>query len=58
MKASDLLVRALEAEGVDTIFGIPGDGINGIIEALRARADKIRFLQTRASPRPSSPGRR
>ncbi|MBT5710302.1 acetolactate synthase large subunit, partial [Candidatus Poribacteria bacterium] len=25
MKASDLLVRCLEAEGVDTIFGVPGE---------------------------------
>ncbi len=33
--------------GVDTIFGIPGDGINGVIEALRVRQDKIRFIQVR-----------
>ena len=33
--------------GVDTIFGIPGDGINGLIEALRVRTDKIRFVQAR-----------
>src|SRR6185437_15451675 len=32
---------------VDTIFGLPGDGINGIIEALRLRKDKIRFIQVR-----------
>src|SRR5690606_21940387 len=29
------------------IFGIPGDGINGLMEALRVRADKIQFLQAR-----------
>ena len=33
--------------GVDTIFGLPGDGINGIMEALRTRQDKIRFVQVR-----------
>ena len=33
--------------GVDTIFGLPGDGINGIMEALRKRQDKIRFIQVR-----------
>jgi len=33
--------------GVDTIFGLPGDGINGIIEALRVRQDKVRFIQVR-----------
>jgi pyruvate dehydrogenase (quinone)/pyruvate oxidase len=33
--------------GVDVIFGLPGDGINGIMEALRERRDKIRFVQVR-----------
>ena len=33
--------------GVDTIFGFPGDGINGIFEALRTRQDEIRFIQVR-----------
>jgi pyruvate dehydrogenase (quinone) len=32
---------------VDTIFGLPGDGVNGIFEALRTRQDKIRFVQVR-----------
>ncbi len=45
--ASDVLVETLIDWGVDTIFGIPGDGINGIIEALRVRKDKIRFIQVR-----------
>src|SRR5438874_7165978 len=45
--ASDILVETLLAWGVDTIFGIPGDGINGIIEALRTRQDRIRFIQVR-----------
>ena len=39
--------RRLLDWGVDTIFGIPGDGINGIIEALRTRQDRIRFVQVR-----------
>ncbi len=33
--------------GVDTIFGLPGDGINGFMEGLRERRDKIRFIQVR-----------
>src|SRR5439155_10011384 len=33
--------------GVDTIFGLPGDGVNGIFEALRTRQDRIRFIQVR-----------
>ena len=45
--ASDILVTTLIDWGVDTIFGIPGDGINGIMEALRTRQDKIRFIQVR-----------
>jgi pyruvate dehydrogenase (quinone)/pyruvate oxidase len=45
--ASEILVDTLVAWHVDTIFGIPGDGINGIIEALRTRKDKIRFIQVR-----------
>jgi pyruvate dehydrogenase (quinone)/pyruvate oxidase len=45
--AADVLVSTLCDWGVDTIFGIPGDGINGIIEALRQRKDDIRFIQVR-----------
>ena len=45
--ASDLLIDTLIDWGVDVVFGIPGDGINGIIEALRTRQDRIRFVQVR-----------
>lgn len=45
--ASDVLVDTLLEWGVDTVFGIPGDGVNGVIEALRKRKDEIRFIQTR-----------
>ncbi|HEY2184894.1 MAG TPA: thiamine pyrophosphate-binding protein [Xanthobacteraceae bacterium] len=45
--ASDVLVETLLDWGVDTVFGLPGDGINGIIEALRTRQDRIRFIQVR-----------
>ena len=45
--ASDVLIDSLHDWGVDTIFGLPGDGINGIMEALRTRADKIRLVQVR-----------
>ena len=33
--------------GVDTIFGLPGDGINGVFEALRNNQDKLKFIQVR-----------
>lgn len=45
--AADILVDVLVDWGVDTVFGIPGDGINGIVEALRQRKDEIRFIQVR-----------
>jgi pyruvate dehydrogenase (quinone) len=45
--AGDVLVDTLIDWGVDTIFGLPGDGINGIIEALRTRQDRVRFIQVR-----------
>ena len=45
--ASDVLVERLLAWGVDTIFGLPGDGINGVFEALRKQQDKIRFIHVR-----------
>jgi pyruvate dehydrogenase (quinone) len=45
--ASDVLVERLLAWGVDTIFGLPGDGINGVFEALRKQKDKIRFIHVR-----------
>jgi pyruvate dehydrogenase (quinone) len=45
--ASDVLVETIMDWGVDTVFGIPGDGINGIIESLRTHRDRIRFVQVR-----------
>lgn len=45
--ASDVLIETLMDWGVDIIFGLPGDGINGVMEALRTRQDRIRFIQVR-----------
>ncbi len=47
MNASDVLVESLIDWGVEMVFGLPGDGINGIMEALRTRQDKIRFIHVR-----------
>jgi pyruvate dehydrogenase (quinone) len=44
---ADLLVERLIAWGVDTIFGLPGDGIDGLFEAMRTREKEIRFVQVR-----------
>lgn len=45
--AADVLIDRLIDWGVDIVFGLPGDGINGIMEALRTRQDRIRFIQAR-----------
>jgi pyruvate dehydrogenase (quinone) len=44
---AELLVERLHAWGVDTIFSLPGDGINGIFEALRIHKDSIKVIQVR-----------
>jgi pyruvate dehydrogenase (quinone) len=46
-KVSDLIVERLLDWGVDTIFGFPGDGVDGFFEALRTHKDKLRFIQVR-----------
>src|SRR5690606_6356072 len=45
MKASDLFVRALEAEDVEYIFGIPGEENLDLLESLRN--SNIRLILTR-----------
>ncbi|WP_447980085.1 thiamine pyrophosphate-dependent enzyme [Candidatus Nitrospira bockiana] len=45
--SADILIDILHDWGVDVVFGLPGDGINGIMEALRTRQDRIRFIQVR-----------
>ena len=42
--ASEALIERLADWGVDTVFGLPGDGINGIMEGLRRHQDKVRFF--------------
>jgi pyruvate dehydrogenase (quinone) len=46
-KAAEILVDCLIECGIRRVFGLPGDGINGIMEALRQRQDRIRFIQVR-----------
>jgi pyruvate dehydrogenase (quinone) len=45
--AADVLIETLIDWGVDVVFGLPGDGINGIMEALRKRQKEVRFIQVR-----------
>ena len=44
---ADLLVERLINWGVDTIFSLPGDGINALFEALRTQDDRINLVQVR-----------
>jgi len=46
MKASDLFVRALENEGVEYIFAIPGEENLDLLESLRT-SEKIKLILTR-----------
>jgi pyruvate dehydrogenase (quinone) len=45
--AADVLIETIHDWGVEVIFGLPGDGINSLMEALRTRQEKIRFVQVR-----------
>jgi len=45
MKASDLFVKALESEGVEYVFGIPGEETLDLLESLRQ--SPIRLVLTR-----------
>src|SRR5437763_8596839 len=47
LTTADILVDTLINWGVEVIFGLPGDGINGVMEALRKRQDQIRFIHVR-----------
>src|SRR5690242_4347422 len=45
--AADILIERLIDWKVTEVFGLPGDGINGVMEALRQRQDRIRFIHVR-----------
>lgn len=47
MTASDAVVEGLIDWGVEVVFGLPGDGINGFMEALRKAKDRIRYVHMR-----------
>ena len=46
MKASDLFIKALEAEGVEYIFGIPGEENLDLLDSLK-NSKKIQLILTR-----------
>jgi pyruvate dehydrogenase (quinone)/pyruvate oxidase len=44
---SDRVLDILMDWGVDTVFGLPGDGINGFVEACRKAKDRVRYIHCR-----------
>ena len=46
MKASDLFIQALEVEGVEYVFGIPGEENLDFLDSL-SRSEKIKLILTR-----------
>src|SRR5262249_35570519 len=47
LTAADVLIETIHDWGVEVVFGLPGDGINGIMEALRMRRARLLFIQVR-----------
>ena len=45
--AADVLIDTIHQWGVEVIFGMPGDGIRGIMDALEKRQNRIRFIKVR-----------
>jgi pyruvate dehydrogenase (quinone) len=43
----EFFVKRLEEWGITTIFGYPGDGINGVLKGLQKEDSKFRFIQAR-----------
>jgi pyruvate dehydrogenase (quinone) len=44
---ADIIVDKLIAWKVENIFGLTGDGVNPLVEALRKKKDKIRYITVR-----------
>ena len=49
-RVADLLVETLAGAGVERIYGVSGDSLNGITESIR-RQEKIRWMQVPFIPK-------
>ena len=56
--AADILVEVLQDWGVDTVFGLPGDGINGIMSELLLMITTSICSRLTSPPLPAPVGRR
>src|SRR6218665_531510 len=45
--AGHLLVEALIAQGVDTVFGVPGESYLAVLDGFHEHRDRIRFIACR-----------
>lgn len=42
--AAEVLISRIADWGVKTLFGMPGDGVNGLMDGLRRNASRVKFL--------------
>ncbi|HKN32743.1 MAG TPA: thiamine pyrophosphate-binding protein [Terriglobales bacterium] len=47
MTGGEVLIDCLLDWDVEVVVGLPGDGVNRVIEALRKSKDKIKVIQVR-----------
>lgn len=47
IKASEALVKALQAWDIDHLYGIPGDSIDAVVDSLRTVRDQFKFYHVR-----------
>ncbi|MEO5736216.1 MAG: thiamine pyrophosphate-binding protein, partial [Variovorax sp.] len=45
--AGHLIVRCLIEQGVDTVFGVPGESFLAVLDGFHAERDRIRFIVNR-----------
>ncbi len=44
---AEIIADALVANGADTLFGVPGESFLGLLDAIHARSDRLRFISCR-----------
>lgn len=44
VKASETLVQTLKNWGIDHVYGLPGDSIDTVVDALRKEQEAIEFI--------------
>lgn len=47
VKASETLVQTLKNWGIDHVYGLPGDSIDTVVDALRKEQEAIEFIHVR-----------